>query len=534
MNRLRWHKLCDSWILPMLALVVGIFILMPFFYILKEAFVYEGRWDISRLRDIILENIPLLKNSLIVAVLTSILTVIAASATAIYIYIERPFIREKILFILSITMISPPFVTALSYINLFGRRGLISYRLLHLSIQPYGMWGIVLMQMLSEFSLATLLIYGVLKGIPVYMIDAARSLGAKTGHIISDILIPAMLPGLKATFILAFLQSIADFGTPAIIGGNFDVLATESYFAVIAEGDLHKAAAINILMLLPSMIAFIFYQKSLRNIKHQTHGSSSSEVVINRQGLLYMAIKAMAIFFILWISTQYTSLILSSFTAMKKGNLTFSLKNVMDSLPYLDESLIRSIVYSFIAALGASVLGILIAYYAAYRSSRLAKFTDMIANLPYVLPGTFFGLGYILSFKQAPFLLVGTSAIVVLNLLFKQLPFSTKMGNSAMEMIDIAALNSIRDLGGSRIDELRDGVLPLSKSFFLMSFVNIFNSTMTSIGSIIFLVYPGQKVLTLVMFDAIQSGKYGVGSVLALVIIVVCVIFTKILHRLAG
>ena len=263
-----------------------------------------------------------------------------------------------------------------------------------------------------------------------------------------------------------------------------------------------------------------------------THGISSGESHLKRNGIIYNIIKIAALFFIVWIGIQYASLVLSAFTSMKKGNMTLSLKNIKESIVYLDESLLRSIVYSLISAIFGSIIGLMIAYYMQIRKLRIAKFLDMTASFPYIIPGTFFGLGYILSFNKPPLLLVGTSAIVVLNVLFKQLPFSTKMGNSAMEMIDTEALSAVRDLGGSRIDELKDVVLPLSKDYLFMSFANAFTTTMTTIGSIIFLVYPGQKVLTLVMFDAIQSGKYGVGSVLALVIMVVCIVVNVIVRKL--
>ena len=514
MNTKKWHKFMDILIILTLTVSVGIFILMPFFYILKEAFVYKGVFNVVELGQIIIKNTKLLINTLKLSIITASLTVIVSSCVAIYLYIEKEFIRNKLILFFMLTMISPPFVSALSYINLFGRRGLISYRLLHLSIQPYGMWGIVFMQLLSEFSLASLLIYGV------------------PNDIIKDILIPNMSSGIKAAFILSFLKSISDFGTPAIIGGKFNVLATESYFAVIAEGNLHKAASLNILMFIPALLVFVFYQKSLKNMQTATHGISSGESDVKRNGCIYRFIKILALFFILWIGLQYASLILSAFTSMKKGNMIFSLKNIKESLVYLDESLLRSITYSLISATLGSIIGLMIAYYMQIRKLRIAKFLDMTASFPYIIPGTFFGLGYILSFNKPPLLLVGTSAIVVLNVLFKQLPFSTKMGNSAMEMIDMEALSAVRDLGGSRIDELKDLVLPLSKDYLFMSFANAFTTTMTTIGSIIFLVYPGQKVLTLVMFDAIQSGKYGVGSVLALVIMVVCVGVNVIVRKL--
>jgi len=96
------------------------------------------------------------------------------------------------------------------------------------------------------------------------------------------------------------------------------------------------------------------------------------------------------------------------------------------------------------------------------------------------------------------------------------------MGVAAMEGISTDTLNSIRDLGGSRVDEIKDAVIPLSREALSVSFVNAFTTTMTTIGSIIFLIYPGQKVLTLVMFDVIQSAKYNVGAVIALLIIVIC------------
>lgn len=120
-------------------------------------------------------------------------------------------------------------------------------------------------------------------------------------------------------------------------------------------------------------------------------------------------------------------------------------------------------------------------------------------------------------------MLTGTAAIVVINVLFKQLPFSTKMGNAAMETLNQDVLAAVSDLGGGRLSELRDAVFPLSRQALALSFVNAFTSTMTTVGSIIFLVYPGQKVLTLVMFDVIQSGKYNIGSVLALLIIAICI-----------
>ena len=169
-------------------------------------------------------------------------------------------------------------------------------------------------------------------------------------------------------------------------------------------------------------------------------------------------------------------------------------------------------------------MGLLIAYYLQIRKIKIFKLIDFFATMPYIIPGTFFGLGYLMAFNKAPIYLTGTAAIVVLNVLFKQMPFSTKMGIASMEKINTDTLNSIRDLGGNRLFELKDAVFPMSKDALLISFINAFITTMTTIGSIIFLVSPGQKVLTIVMFDLIQSGNYNLGSVIAVLIILICLV----------
>ena len=104
------------------------------------------------------------------------------------------------------------------------------------------------------------------------------------------------------------------------------------------------------------------------------------------------------------------------------------------------------------------------------------------------------------------------------------MPFSTKVMNSHVLSISEDEINSAQDLGANFIYVFKDIVLPLTKKGFTVTFINAFTATMTTIGSIIFLVYPGQKVLTLVMFDVINSGNYNIGSVIALIIILICLV----------
>ena len=518
------YKIADFILICTVAILIILFILLPFFAVLKESVYSNGIIDLSYFGEILVKKPKLLKNSLKTAVLTSVLTSFTGVCTAVYYYICPERIKKYIRFVLSVTIISPPFVTALSYINLFGRRGLISYHILRLSLNPYGMWGVVLMQTISDFSMASLLLIGFIVSVDRGLIDSAKSLGARTNNIILDILLPHLIPAIKASALLTFLRSLADFGTVAIIGGNFNVLASESYFAVIAEGNVAKAAAINVVLLIPAMIIFLLYQRSIRNISLSSHGFGNGDADIAKKGTVYTLAKCVAVFFILWVCIQYASVFLSSISVMRKGKLVFTLQNIADAKPYLNATITRSVVYSLISAFFGSILGLLIAYYLQIRKIKIFKLIDFFATMPYIIPGTFFGLGYLMAFNKAPIYLTGTAAIVVLNVLFKQMPFSTKMGIASMEKINTDTLNSIRDLGGNRLFELKDAVFPMSKDALLISFINAFITTMTTIGSIIFLVSPGQKVLTIVMFDLIQSGNYNLGSVIAVLIILICLV----------
>lgn len=527
MYKIKRYKIADFILICMVAILIILFILLPFFAVLKESIYSNNKFNFKYIIEIFSKP-KLIKNSIKVAFITGIITTFISTCIAIYYYIAGSKTKTVIRIILSTTIISPPFVTALSYINLFGRRGLISYHLLKLSINPYGMWGVILMQIISDFSLSSLLLMGFIISIDKSLIDSAKSLGAKTNNIIKDILLPFLIPAIKASALLTFLRSLSDFGTVAIIGGNFNVLASESYFAVISEGNVAKAAAINVVLLLPALIVFIFYQKSIKNISLSTHGLGSGDENIEKKGYLYTIVKLIAIIFILWISIQYTSIFLSSISMMRKGKLTYTLQNIIEARVYLNKTIFRSIYYSLISAFFGSILGLIIAYYLQIRKIKIFKIIDFIATLPYIIPGTFFGLGYLMAFNKPPLYIVGTSAIVILNILFKQIPFSTKMGNASMEKINLDSLNSIRDLGGNRISELKDAIIPMSKDALSISFINAFTTSMTTIGSIIFLVSPGQKVLTIVMFDLIQSGNYNVGSVIAVLIIVICLIVNSL------
>lgn len=511
-------------------LLVLVFVLYPFLSVFEKALYIDGRIDFSEFL-FLQDEFNLVRNSILSAILTALLSTLFALALSLM----TLFISEKqkniIMFILLLTMVSPPFIGSLTYIELFGRNGFITKDILNLSINPYGLWGIVSVQTLGFTSLNAVLLIGYLESFDYTVIESAKSLKATTTSILVDIVIPLMKPAIAVCFLLSFIRSMADFSTPIIIGGAFNTLATESYLSIIAKGNPGRASAMSIVLFVPSIVVFVIYSHFLKEQQRASKNLRQTQVRMKKTGL-YHLIRLLALFFILWLVIQYLAIFTSSFTDKYRGETYFTLQNIIDSIPYVKDSFLRSIIYSMIAGFFATLIGLILSFYSYIMRDRFMKVVDFISNMPYIVPGTFFGLGYVFAFNDYPLKLTGTAAIVLLNLIFRQLPMSLRTIQNSMTQIEGATLNSAKDLGAHNLYILKDMIFPMSYSGLFLSFTNAFISSMTTIGSIIFLVYPSRKLATFVLFDLVSSGKYKVASVLSCIIIIVCLSVSLISRRI--
>ncbi|MEN2257403.1 ABC transporter permease subunit [Paraclostridium benzoelyticum] len=378
-----------------LAIILSIlvFILYPVISVISTSFIGDGKISLEEYKTLFNPiNIQLIKNSVWTSTLSSISSIIIASIIAIYIVFSNNKDIKFINYSLVLTMISPPFVGSLAFIVLFGRRGIITHDLLGLSINPYGWQGIVLMQSIGEISFASLMLVGIFKNIDNRLISASRDLGASSFETIKRVILPLATPGILATLFIIFTKNLADFGTPIIIGGNFNVLATEAYLTAIGRANLPKAAAMSVVLIIPAIIAFYFYRKSMKKIGSLSGGTKSStskhiDFNISKPVKLILGIITWA--FIAIILIQYITIFISAISNRASGSLTFTLDYIKTfKLTNLD-SFMRSIKYSLVAGFLASSIGILLSYYVERRNIYGMRFIEFIASLPYIIPGTF-------------------------------------------------------------------------------------------------------------------------------------------------
>ena len=146
----------------------------------------------------------------------------------------RSRVMKKLFDVVSmLPVVSPPFVLSLSMILLFGRGGLITRQLLHIyDSNVYGLKGIAIVQIMTFFPVCYMMLKGLLKNIDPSMEEAARDMGASRWKVFTTVTLPLMLPGLGNAFLVTFIESIADFANPMIIGGSYDTLATTIYLQI--------------------------------------------------------------------------------------------------------------------------------------------------------------------------------------------------------------------------------------------------------------------------------------------------------------
>lgn len=512
-----------SYNLILFLVIIGVvlFCFYPIYKIIVTSFFDNNSFTLKFYKGIFNENYLLLKNSMITSSISAGIASIFGGIIAYYMLFSSERVRKFYYYLLMLTMISPPFIFGISYIMLFGKRGLITYRVLGLHTNPYGLKGIVMLQLIGEISFATFMLYEIFKNFDYTLINASRALGASPWESLKRVVFPISVPAFLGTFFILFTKNLSDFGSAIIIGGRESTLATEAYLTVIGEGNMPKAAAMTLLLIFPALLAFLLYKRILLK-KFSSFsvgkGMESKNISYSLPLGVKILFKVVAYLFVLVMFIQYSAIFFSGFYNYTSKGIEFTLEYIEKFKLSSTRVFLRTIVYAFISGAISSTIGILISYYNRERNSYFFKGIEFLGGLPYIIPGTFFGLGYILAFNSGIFTLTGTATIVILNCAFRQISIGIKAGDSIFSTLNPNIEKAGRDLGASKMRILLDIIFPLLKPAFLISFVNCFIATMTTIGAIIFLVSPGNNVATIMLFTQVAQGEYGAASITALAI----------------
>lgn len=519
-----------SLFIMLLILPIVLFIVYPIFLLFWKAFQVENPGQYFQ--EIALRYKTAFFHSIESSFYSAVISTVMAFFLSYGIRSTGKWQKRIALILLSMSMVSPPFISSLSFITLYGRRGLITYRLLGLSFDPYHKWGVILMQSIHFACMNTLFFTNALEDFDGKLYDSGRDLGANAFFVLKDILLPLLSPAILASFFLSFLRGLSDFGTPIIIGGRYSTLATEIYLQIIGFSDFSKAAAMNILLLFPAFFSFLLYRMSMKKADDRNkEQKGKTGLRLDSKHWMNLPIQFLLFFFLLFQALQYASIFLYGFLRFNKKQIFFTWENMGSLFQYNLSTMGLSLLLAFTASVVGSFFAFLLTYLMERKMKRGKKLLDFALSLPYLLPGTCFGLAYILAFNKAPLKLTGTVWIMLFSLLFRQMPLGSRLAGTALSQSPKNLELAARDLGAKPsmvfFQIILPGILP---SFFSSVYLQ-FSQGLTTAGAIIFLISAKYKVLVYTMFDAINRGDYAVASLISGIMILLSLAFSLLLGR---
>jgi iron(III) transport system permease protein len=506
-------------------LVLFLFIVFPLFKIFQLSFEEEGRFSINVFFDLLSKryNVQPLIHSLNLGVVVSILSTVIGFIFAYA--VTRVDIPWKRFFNVSATfpIIAPPFMMSLSAILLFGKQGFVSKTILNglIEFKIYGFYGLLVVETLTYFPTAYLTLYGVLLAIDPALEDAALDLGASKGKIFRSITLPLAIPGIASAFLLVFSQSLADFGNPMILAGNYTILATQAYLTIVGMYNMKGGAALAILLLIPSLIAFFLqkYWVSRKSYVTVTGKPSATRIKMDYPVTRY-SVFGVCLLLTGIILLFYGMVFFGSLVKLWGANHSLTINNYKHVFTvgwgYIKDTLLLSSIATPIAGIMAMVIAFLV----VRKNFPGKRLMEMVSLLTFAVPGTVVGIGYILAFNEPPLVLTGTAAIIILLFIFRDIAVGVQTGIAELQQIDPSIEEASTDLGADSFFTFRKITLPLITPAFYSGLAFTFVRCMTAISAVIFVVSGKWNLITIAILGSVESAHLSQAAAFSVVIIV--------------
>ena len=513
-----------------------LFILYPLAILLVDSFVTDSGPSFEVFTRIFQMGsfTTAITNTLAVGLLVSIVSALVGLLFAyveVYVKLNTKFMSGLFQVVSMLPVVSPPFVLSLSIIMLFGKSGLITRYLLGMYYNSvYGFWGIFVVQTLTFFPVCYMMLKGLLKNIDPSLEEAARDMGASRWKVFTSVTLPLVLPGLGNAFLVTFIESIADFANPMIIGGSYDTLATTIYLQITGAYDKQGAAAMAVVLLCITLLMFVVqkYVLEAKSTATLSGKASRARMLITDASVripLTVICCALAIFVVvMYLCVPFGAL-------FKTWGYDFSLTTKWFEQVFTKyhgfQAFRDSFLLSLVAAPITAILSMVISYLVVKRNFRTKGFIEAVSMLAMAVPGTVLGVGYIRGFSGGIFHtgvlqgIYGSAAILIIVFIVRSLPTGTRSGISALRQIDKSIEESAYDMGADSFTVFRTVTLPLIKDSFFSGLVTAFVRSITAISAIILLVTPQFFLITVQINEFAEKGNYGIACAFATILIVI-------------
>jgi iron(III) transport system permease protein len=560
----------DSFVVGSIGLIVAVvaaFIFFPVVRILISALRDEdGRYSLLLFLDKLFDykiwgiacfynnvSCGVAWNSLILAILVGAGSTLLGLAFALVVTRTGFRVKRLLRALTILPMITPPFVIGLAIILLFGRSGAVTQFLADAVGIPasrwiYGLPGILFAQLLAFTPIAFLVLIGVVEGISPAMEEAAQTLRADRWKTFTTVSLPLMRPGLANAFLLGFIESMADFGNPLVLGGNFGVLSTEIFFAIVgAQNDQGRAAVLAIVLLCFTLAAFWAQQRWLGRKSYTTvTGKGDTGMPVQLPSRLSGLAFATALPWAALTLVIYLMIMFGGFVETWGRDHSLTLRHYVDAFGLTRgefglvwsgaawNSFWTTLIIAAISAVPTAAIGLLTAYLLVRQRFAGKQAFEFGTMLSFAIPGTVIGVSYILAFNVPPIELTGTGAILVLCFIFRNMPVGVRAGIASMSQLDQSLDEASLTLGASTMTTVRKVILPLLRPAIVAALVFSFVRAMTAISAVIFLVSANYDMATSYIIGRAENGDYGLAIAYSSVLILVMLVAISLVQLLVG
>lgn len=457
----------------------------------------------------------------------------------------RGFVKLSVL----AAFIIPPYLAAVGWVLLAGpNSGWLNKIYMWATGAPtgflniYSVWGLIAIMGLHLFFFIFVLTSSALELISSEMEDAASVLGAGPVRTAMRVTLPLILPSIIGGLIIVFLQSIALFGVPAIIAipARYPVVTTQlTEFFSANRVDLAAAYAIPLLLITVAMLGLQRWMLARKGFT--VVGGKGGERRIVKLGPWRWVMFGYA-FVVAMLAVFMPLVVLIQAAFSKAWSRGFALDNLtLDHVRFIlfehqsaMPSLLRSIIYAGLAAFCALTLALVIAYVVRRNLLRYGQVLAFLCMAPFVIPGIILAIGFYAAYAPPPLMLAGTSLILVVAFTTRLLPIAYQNSSAGLASIHVEMEEAVRILGGGRLMAIRRVVAPLLKRSLVGAWILIFVPACQELSTAIFLSGPGNRVLSVLIFDFSEEGRFEQLAVLGGILLIITVVIVAIGFRVVG
>jgi len=491
--------------------------------------------------------LSVLSNRFFLQGLTNSLTIaVAAAAFAILIGVPFAFVlarlpvggKPALLALAALPLVLPSFVGAYALVLLFGRAGIVTGMLQSLGIpfeSIYGAKGIVLVYALTLYPYVALPTVAAFKSVDVSVEEAAQNLGASPGRMLRTVTLPLVLPSILAGGLLVFIEALENFGVPFVLAEDKPILAVEAYKLFVGETASNPASAgVLGMLLIGCTVAALLIQRGILARRHfatRARGATPLLAVsppMRRLGAVYCWTVIVAAL------VPFAAVVVVSFLEFRGPVLQYglSLDNFAQLFQRSYRPLTNTVLLATLAAAGAAIIGVPVAYVVVRHRSRLSALLDVVATSPFAVAGTVLGIGLVLAYSSGFLILTGTWLIMVLAYIVRKLPFSVRSASAILHQIDPSLEEASVNLGVAPLATFLRITVPLMLGGIVGGVVLTFVTVASELSSTVVLYSGPWTTMTVAMFQALEGTSPGVASAAATVLIVFTVLPVALVYRL--